>query len=260
MKHLTRAGERLAYEDVGEGEQALVFVHGMVCDHRYFEPQVDHFSRTHRVVAVDLRGHGESEGSAERSHPDDYADDIACLITELGLVKPVVIGHSMGGLVALRLAHLRPDVVGAIVALDSAWLVPEAVSVSGAAVLEKLRGPNCREVFRQIVENGFFLPTDDPERKAWITNDMCSASPDLIAAQWEHAGQNTDTETPLASLAVPALYIAAAFPFGDVERIRQAPGVTVGQTIGTGHFMQLEAPDQVNAMIERYLRITPIGA
>jgi pimeloyl-ACP methyl ester carboxylesterase len=61
MRRLRRDGVALFYDEAGGGELPLVFVHGWCCDHTYFAPQFEHFRRKHRVVAVDLRGHGQSD-------------------------------------------------------------------------------------------------------------------------------------------------------------------------------------------------------
>ena len=61
MATIARNGIRLAYDDRGAGEPAFVFVHGWTCDRSFFAPQAEHFARRHRVVSVDLRGHGESD-------------------------------------------------------------------------------------------------------------------------------------------------------------------------------------------------------
>jgi|SRR5437870_5656590 len=61
MTVLQRDGVRLAYVAEGKGEPAFVFMHGWTCNRSYFKPQHDHFKAKHRVVSVDLRGHGESD-------------------------------------------------------------------------------------------------------------------------------------------------------------------------------------------------------
>lgn len=73
-------------------------------------------------------------------------------------------------------------------------------------------------------------------------------------AEWRETIENTDTETPLQMLQVPALYVAAQEPLGDLARIRAA-GVTIGQTVGAGHFNHLDVPAQVNSMIERFIAL-----
>ncbi len=62
MSLVTHNGVKLFYDQAGEGEPPMVLVHGWCCDHTYFAPQAEHFRRHHRVIAVDLRGHGRLRG------------------------------------------------------------------------------------------------------------------------------------------------------------------------------------------------------
>ena len=80
MTVLQRDGVKLAYVDEGKGEPAFVFMHGWTCNRSYFKPQHDHFKAKHRVVSVDLRGHGESDKPKGPYPIRQYADDVAWLI------------------------------------------------------------------------------------------------------------------------------------------------------------------------------------
>jgi pimeloyl-ACP methyl ester carboxylesterase len=80
---------KLAFEERGVGRPAFVFVHGWSCDRSFFAPQVEHFSRQHRVVAVDLRGHGESDKPQGVYRISDYADDTASILDQLRFGKVV---------------------------------------------------------------------------------------------------------------------------------------------------------------------------
>src|SRR5262245_9016399 len=111
MAMIERNGLRLAYDDRGAGEPVMVFVHGWTCDRSFFAPQAEHFARRHRVVSVDLRGHGESDKPNEPYPIGAYADDIAYLLDQLGLGKVVAVGHSSGGLTVLQLAASHPQCV-----------------------------------------------------------------------------------------------------------------------------------------------------
>src|SRR5262245_45532779 len=104
MSQLERDGQAIAYVEAGSGPPPLVFVHGFGGSSAAFAPQLEYFRRDHRVVAIDLPGHGAS--GPERGAPSigSFADDLAWLCGELGLYRPVVVGHSMGGQVALELA------------------------------------------------------------------------------------------------------------------------------------------------------------
>ena len=117
MAYATRDGVRMYYEQAGEGAPAFVFVHGWCCDHTFFEPQYEHFGALGNVTTYDLRGCGRSD------RPEDYevatlADDLARLCEELGISKPVVVGHSLGGDIGVELAARHPSVPGAVVAVD----------------------------------------------------------------------------------------------------------------------------------------------
>ena len=109
MPTIVHRGTKLAFEDRGAGKPAFVFVHGWACDRSFFAPQAEHFSRRHRVVSVDLRGHGGSDKPQGPYPIAAYADDIAYIIEQLGLGKAVAVGHSMGGVTVLQLAAAHPQ-------------------------------------------------------------------------------------------------------------------------------------------------------
>jgi pimeloyl-ACP methyl ester carboxylesterase len=101
----------------------FVFVHGWACNRTFFTPQAEYFARRHRVVSVDLRGHGESAKPQGPYPIAAYADDLAYMIEPLGLGKAVAVGHSSGGMTVLQLAAAYPDRVAAIVMVAPAPFV-----------------------------------------------------------------------------------------------------------------------------------------
>ena len=119
MNYVTRDGVRLAYVEAGEGDPPILLVHGMQCDHTHMLPLLEHFSGRHRVVAVDLRGHGQSDKPHSAYSNNEFNDDLVFLCRELGLVRPIAIGHSFGGSNLLHLAANRPDFLSGLVLLDS---------------------------------------------------------------------------------------------------------------------------------------------
>src|SRR5262249_21835363 len=105
MQKLIRDGVRLAYQEAGSGSTPVLFVHCWCCDHGYMTPQFQHFGHGHRVISVDLRGHGESDKPQQDYTVAGFADDLAWLCDQLDVKKPVVIGHSMGGNITFELAR-----------------------------------------------------------------------------------------------------------------------------------------------------------
>src|SRR5229473_1169726 len=161
MATIVYKGIKLAYEDRGAGKPAFVFVHGWTCDRSFFAPQAEHFSRRHRVVSVDLRGHGESDKPPGAYPIAAYADDIAYIIEQLGLGKTVVVGHSMGGQTVLQLAAAHADCVAGIVMVDPA---PFAFPPELRATIETIAADidaGSQESRRQFITNHMFLPTSD---------------------------------------------------------------------------------------------------
>ena len=106
MPFAERDGVRLFYERGGDGPE-LLFVPGWCCDHTFYAPQFEHFASSCTVTAIDPRGCGQS------SRPDDgydiptLADDVAWLCEEIGISQPVVVGHSLAGMMVIELLNPR---------------------------------------------------------------------------------------------------------------------------------------------------------
>src|SRR6202042_1508483 len=122
--------------------------------------QAEFLSQSHHVVLVDLRGHGESDAPKQDYTMGALADDVAWLCTELALVKPIVVGHSMGGNVALELAASRPELLSSIVLIDSVVFPSQPFRDALQPVLQALGGSNYAAVCRQAM-----LSTRSEERR-----------------------------------------------------------------------------------------------
>jgi len=255
MRILRRDGVALCFTEAGSGTPPLLFVHGWTCDRSFFNPQFEHFCRSHRVVAVDLRGHGASDKPEQDYTMAAFADDLAWLCEQIGLHKPVVVGHAMGGLVAIDLAARYPDVPAAIVTLATPVLLTEAACDQLLPVVAALHTADYRQAQRRMVAQGLFLPSDDPVRKAEILDRMSSAPQHVMASAFEHMVAYY-RDMPVAACRVPWLALFASW-IPDVAQLRGlCPHVVTGQTVGAGAFHQLEVPGQVNAMIERFLAVS----
>jgi pimeloyl-ACP methyl ester carboxylesterase len=254
MAKIIHNGVTLAFEDRGAGKPVFVFVHGWTCDRSFFAPQAEHFARRHRVVSVDLRGHGESDKPHAAYPIAAYANDLAYIIEQLGLGKAVAVGHSMGGKAVLQLAVAYPDRVAAIVMVDPAPFVstPElhAAMESMAADIEA----GNQESRRRFITSRMFLPTSDRRLVENVTAVMLAA-PSHVAASAIRGAAEFDGPAVAALCKVPALHLAGARPLNPPHLMSEwLPNVVNGWTVGGGHFNQLEVPDQVSAMIEGFLR------
>jgi len=254
MATIARNGIRLAYDDRGSGEPTIVFVHGWTCDRSFFAPQAEHFARRHRVVSVDLRGHGESDKPNEPYPIGAYADDIAYLIDQLGLGQVVAVGHSMGGLTVLQLAASHPHCVAAIVMVEPGpFALPPDARAGFEAIAGAIEAGN-QEPRREFIRSHLFLPTSDPMFVENVLGKLMEA-PSHFAASALRGIAAFDGPAVAADCKVPTLHLAAASPWNPPHLMAQwLPQVVHGQTVGAGHINQLEVPDQVNLMIENFMR------
>lgn len=251
----TRDGIRIAYQSAGAGGPALVFVHGWCCDRSYFAPQFRHFAARHAVVSLDLHGHGASDRPAPGPGRYDvaaFADDVLAVATAAGAERPVVVGHSLGGLVALECAA-RPGAARAAVLVDPAPVVSERGKAnfarSVAAVAADVDGS-----WRRRFLGGLFGPADTVRRDETLAG--AADTPVEIAAAGMRAMAEFDGAGALDRVAVPVLLISAGEP---ESALRGRRGVTFGRTVGAGHFNHLEVPDQVDPMIERFLLVNDLA-
>jgi pimeloyl-ACP methyl ester carboxylesterase len=254
MPFAERGGVKLFYERDGSGEPELVFVHGWCCDASAYAPQVEHFRQAHAVTVLELRGCGRSDRPAGGYDIQSLADDVAAVCEQAGARKPVVVGHSLGGMIAVELGARHPGLVRAVVSDDPGPIDPTPIAreVFGAFV-DEMAGPGGEAVRRQWVVDtpGPTLEHDLAHR---IVETMCAVPLETAAAvirgvtEWNGAGAFVLCDAPILVL------LSDTVGSNAPERLRaMRPDVTIGVTVGAGHFHQLEVPEQVNAMIERFV-------
>jgi pimeloyl-ACP methyl ester carboxylesterase len=259
MTHFAQRGDlKLAYDTTGSGEPSIVFVHGWACDRSYFAPQVEHFSARHAIASIDLHGHGESacpEPGGAHYSIEAFADDVLAVAADAGFDRPIVIGHSMGGCTALACAA-RAGAIRAAVMVDPAPLVNPWVKDFLAGAVTNVETDE-DGAYRADFVGAMFLPTDTA-RRAEILAGM-PAMPCGPAAAAMRGIVEFDSVAALGRVEVPLLTIGSAGASDQPAELRTAcPTITIGQTVGAGHFNQLEVPDQVNAMIERFFVINDL--
>jgi pimeloyl-ACP methyl ester carboxylesterase len=264
-----RDGVKLAHVEAGPqnaAEPPLVLIHGWIGDHGAMLPQILHFAETRRVVAIHLRGHGDSDSPVQDYTMAGFADDIAWQCGRLGLNKPVVVGHSLGGPIALELAGRYPDLPSGIVLVDSIIFPPPSFVSQMLQNIESFSRPDYLVEARVGAAKAFLdhVDIDDPDRKQRLLDQVFEAhdkAPQHVAVSTiHHVLDGYDSWPAAKACKVPVLYLDAGVPANeaarDLERFRAAcPQLVVAKTYGAGHFSPLEIPEQVNAMIERFIAV-----
>ena len=109
---------QIAYEIHGDNDRAIVFVHGWLCNRSFWKDQIKHFANDYTVVAIDLRGHGQSSSEIENLSINAFAQDVIAVTASLGLSDVTLVGHSLGGLVVLETARLNAINLQGVVLVD----------------------------------------------------------------------------------------------------------------------------------------------
>jgi pimeloyl-ACP methyl ester carboxylesterase len=259
MKFLDHNGVQLAYREAGRGDPPVVLIHGMACDHTHLRPQFEHLSTRRRVVTLDLRGHGQSDKPTGDYTNEVFGDDIRFVFESLGLEHPVVIGHSLGGSIALALAAAQPRLLGALVLLDSGVRTPTAKQAELQPFYATLGGADHAELVRQFVIDRLFEPTDGRIVIEQVAATM-GATPAHVFLAMAEGVLAFDSRAAARVVQVPSLLVMASRPFADPDEVEAlGPNWEVGRVVGSGHFLQLVVPDQVNAMLDRYLNLLEGG-
>jgi pimeloyl-ACP methyl ester carboxylesterase len=118
MKTTIYKNTKIAYTDQGKGT-TVVLLHGFLENQTMWNSYVPEFSIKNRVVTIDLLGHGKSECLGYIHSMEDQADMVQHVLRELKIRKAVLVGHSMGGYVALAYAEMYPDAMKGLVLLNS---------------------------------------------------------------------------------------------------------------------------------------------
>ena len=162
----------------------------------------------------------------------------------------------MGGNIALEIAARYPEVPAAIILIDSVVFPLPGLKENVLLPLEAaLRGPAYREAIRQGI-SGLFLPTDDQVCKARLMENAAATPQHVALSAFQNHLSNYDSSEFAAACKVPVAYIAATVTMADLAQFRSlCPQLVTSQVMMSGHFAPLEIPDQVNAMIERFLTI-----
>ena len=244
-------GVPISYQMAGEGPVSMVFVHGWLCDRDYWKEQLDYFAQFHRVVALDLAGHGDSGLNRDEWTLPAFGEDVAAVINGLGLERVVLVGHSMGGPVIVEAARIAPREVIGLVAVD-ALQNPDAPGMTLDAMQSFLVPfeESFSDAVRDLVSAVMFVPQSDPILKAWIVEDMASASPDagVGALRSNMMWATTTRSEALAALRVPVRLINSPLYPTDSAAISRY-GMDVVIMSGVGHFVMMEDPKRFNALL-----------
>lgn len=240
----------LEYRVLGQGEPAVILVHGWCENADYWHAQFDTLKSRYTVVALDLAGHGASGANRTDWSIASYAADVATIARQIPNAHLVLVGHSMGADVALAaVPRIGARVIGiiAVDALRSVGMPPLAAGEIEAKVAP-FRADFVGST-RALVTDQLFEKGADPLLVQKVAYDMSLRSPAVAVPTLEKL-LAFDLATVLPSVHVPVYAINSDLAPTDAARIRKSlPDFTLDVLPRSGHFLMLEAPQRFNPLL-----------
>jgi pimeloyl-ACP methyl ester carboxylesterase len=245
-------GVHVQYRVAGSGEPAIVFIHGWSCDSNYWREQVPLFKQKYTVVTVDLAGHGGTGANRSEWTMARFGQDVATALAAVPNQKLVLVGHSMGGPVAIEAARLlRRRVVG-IIGVDTFKTI--GAPVPSQAQLDAAVKPfeaNFIGHTREMVSRYFFPPGANADLVRKVAYDM-SLSPPHVAIPAMRATLAYDYAAPLKEIEVPIVAINSDLgePVNELRIRKVLPKFRAITLSAVGHFLMMEDPARFNPALD----------
>jgi pimeloyl-ACP methyl ester carboxylesterase len=255
-------GIHVQYRVYGSGEPALVLIHGWSCDSNYWREQVPEFAKKYTIVTVDLAGHGGTDGNRTDWSMGRFGQDVATALAAVPNNQLVLVGHSMGGPVAIEAARLLENRVIGIIGVDTFKTIgaPQASKAQVDAIIKPFEADFIGHT-RALVSKHFFAPGADQALAGKIAYDM-SLSPPRVAVPSLRAALEYDFTAPLKEVKVPIVAINSDLgePVNEARIRKVLPKFRAVTLAGDGHFLMMEDPKRFNPALETQIQALLAGS
>ena len=255
-KKLTRSsdGVEIVYYEKGTGNKTLLFIHGYGCNSKYWWAQLQHFSKNYRVISIDIGGHGESGTNRNDYTMANFGGDVVAVMNEENIKQSYLIGHSMGGPVALEAAVVLQDRVTAIIGVDTF----HNIAKGPASPFVKLM-VNTMFRFRQSSSTNDavtkqFREDANLDLKNWVSQKAETTDPRASRGSLSSIIA-MDYPTQLKKINVPIITLNSRFWMNtEVEEgHKEYSKYEVSFIDGVGHYVMMEKPTYFNKWLDGVL-------
>ena len=255
-------GIDIAYDDQGSGDTPVVLLHGFPLDKSMWEAQVQALCGEFRVIAPDLRGHGESQVTPGPYTMELLADDLTGFLDALDIPQVVLGGFSMGGYVAFAFYRKNPDRVSSLMLLDTRPQPDSDDAKKGREDMAQLAeregaGPIAERLTPRLLSPDTVANRQDVVDTLSAMITRCPV--EGIAGDLRGMALRSDSSDLLPNIEAPTLIVV-----GDQDVITPPaeshsmasiiPNATLVEVSGAGHLSNLENPDEFNRAIADFLR------
>ena len=240
----------IEYHVYGQGEPAVILVHGWASDANYWNAQLAPLKAHYTVVTVNLAGHGASGSNRSDWSIANYAQDVVAVAQQIPNPQLVLVGHSMGAAVALTATPLLGNRVIGVITVEALRSVGEPRLSSRD--IERRVAPFSADFIgetRKLVSDSLFEKGADPLLVKKVAYDM-SLEPPAVAIPSMRSLLSMDLAALLPAIHVPVYAINSDIAPTDAARIRRSlPDFTLDVLNHSGHFLMLESPQRFNPLL-----------
>jgi 3-oxoadipate enol-lactonase len=262
MSRVRLRGIEVGYDEAGEGA-AVVLLHGYPFNRSLWREQVETLAADHRVIAPDLRGHGETTAGEGPATMDEMAADVAALMDELKIERATLGGLSMGGYVTLAFYRRFPSRVNALVLADTR---PQADTEEGRRGREeqpqKILAQGIESIVDRFLEKVLTPATlaGRPEIVARVRRMITSTNRTGAANALRGMALRQDQTDLLPGINIPTLIVVGSedqlTPPRDAELMhRLIPGSQLERIEGAAHVSNVERPAEFNRALKEFLKV-----
>lgn len=253
----SKDGTLISYEVHGKGEPTLVFVHGWSCDSRYWRNQIAAFSRDHKMVLIDVAGHGHSGTTREKYTMQAFGEDVKAVLEATGDQKVILIGHSMGGAIIAEAARLMPQKVMGLIGVDTYENIEYPLSPEEYKQMIDPFKQDFEKAMQQFVQY-MIVPKTDSVLRDWIVADMSAAPATSALSALEDyltASLTGQAAKIFDEIRTPVLTINGdMWPIDYEANRRHMSSFDASVIKGADHFLMLNRADEFNTALKQSIK------
>jgi 3-oxoadipate enol-lactonase len=251
----------VCYDGLGYGDMPMVFIHGFPFSKSSWQPQMDFFKSSHRVIAYDIRGFGKSTSGKEKPSINLLADDLINFLDALEIEKVIACGLSMGGYILLNAVNRFQKRFKAIILSDTQCIADShEVKEKRNETIRHIESGGQNAFAEEYVKN-IFCKESLSEKKEIVNKIkeiIISTSAETVVETLSALKQRWETCSVLHEISVPALILCGeedmVIPFAQSEFLHKHIANSVLHSIGkAGHLSNLEQPEEFNGHIKDFI-------
>lgn len=252
-------GINLYYNDYGQkGQVPFIFIHGWISSSEFWRNQVKKLKDKRRIIVLDLRGHGKSDKPREEYSIKKFSEDLESFMDKLGVTKAILVGHSMGGMIALQFTLDHQEKVEKLILIDTLAKSSFSIRRKMLFFISQIAFSISYESFMRYYLKRIFRK-NYPKVILEKTLEKVLKNPKYVVKSCYSAIKTFNVSQELASITIPTCIIQGSESFIPLSQAKyfekKIRNTYLAIIEGAGHSTPRETPKKVNEVIEKFIQM-----